>query len=133
MKINNENQLIIFVYNADSDFFSLVKDFFHKAFKPSTYDCRLCGVTYSFRDFGMKKEWKHFLNQLNIPSIFLHRDEFNEEYPSEEAEFPCAYIKKDETQQLFISQEQMNNLKNLEELKDLTLQKGKEYGISLKT
>ena len=119
------------MYNADSDYFSLVKDFFHKAFRPSTYDCNLCGITYSFKDLGMKKDWKNFIRALNISSVFLHRDEFKEDYGVEDAKFPCAYVKNEEDLKLFISQEEMNKLENLQELKDLILEKGEKLGIAL--
>ncbi len=39
-------QLLIFVYNANSDLFSTVTDFAHKILSPSTYQCQLCALTY---------------------------------------------------------------------------------------
>ena len=129
--MTESSQKIVFVYNADSDFFSLVKDFFHKTFKPSTYPCNLCGITYSIKSFGKKKEWKHFLNRLNIPTIFLHRDEFQERYTLPDVKFPSAYIETGSNLELFISQEEMNGFKNLEDLKSFMLEKGKGFGVSL--
>ncbi|NVM31053.1 MAG: hypothetical protein HWN65_19585 [Candidatus Helarchaeota archaeon] len=127
----DSSQKIVFVYNADGDFFSLVKDFFHKTFKPSTYPCNLCGITYSIKNFGKKKEWKHFINRLNIPAVFLHRDEFQERYTLPDAKFPSAYIETGSNLELFISQEEMNGFNNLEDLKSFMLEKGKGFGVSL--
>ncbi|MFX1532303.1 MAG: hypothetical protein ACFFBC_14395, partial [Promethearchaeota archaeon] len=61
----NEKKLV-FVYNADSGgFITGLKDTLHKTFRKSTYQCNLCQVT--FGAFGMKKEWKNFVNDLDVP------------------------------------------------------------------
>jgi len=53
---------IIFVYNANSGFFSSLKDTIHKTISPDTYQCNLCQVT--FGAFNMKDEWKEFIEKL---------------------------------------------------------------------
>ena len=40
------NRSLILVYNADSGFFNALADSAHKLLSPSTYDCRLCALTY---------------------------------------------------------------------------------------
>ncbi|MHA1266911.1 MAG: hypothetical protein ACTSRS_16860 [Candidatus Helarchaeota archaeon] len=124
---------LIFVYNVNSDFFNLIKDFFHKALRPATYPCNLCGITYSLKNFGMKKDWKNFLNQLNIPSIFLRRDEFQESYPDLSSEFPVAYLQMNDDLLLFISKAEMDSFQNLEMLETFILKKGKKFGIITKS
>ncbi|MGI8952546.1 MAG: hypothetical protein ACR2FN_13295 [Chitinophagaceae bacterium] len=49
---------LIFVYNADADLFSTLTDFAHKILSPSTYQCKLCALTYG--NISMKQEWKFF-------------------------------------------------------------------------
>ena len=65
---------ILFVYNADSGLFNLVADIGHKIFSPSTYSCDLCQLTHGV--FKEREAWKSFIETLDLPVEFLHRDEF---------------------------------------------------------
>jgi len=65
---------ILFVYNADSGLFNLVADIGHKIFSPSTYSCDLCQLTHGV--FKEREAWKSFIETLDLPIEFLHRDEF---------------------------------------------------------
>jgi len=67
---------IVFVWNADSGRINSLIDSFHKTFRPSTYGCKLCGLSYGV--FGEKKAWKNFLKSVSVPLEFLHRDEFGQ-------------------------------------------------------
>ena len=116
----NEKKLV-FVYNADSDVISIVKDFWKKMLRPSSYECRLCGVTYGA--FSKKKDWKKFVNNLNIDTEFLHRDEFQKKYDLKDAKYPSAYIDQDGELTLLISQDEMNSVKELDEMEALVLSK----------
>lgn len=69
---------LVFVYNADSGLFNLLTDIAHKAFSPKTYACNLCAITHS--SFGMKNEWRQYLDNLNISFEFLHADELKADY-----------------------------------------------------
>lgn len=124
----NEEEKLIFVYNANSGgAFTALKDTLHKTFRKSTYQCNLCQVT--FGAFGMKKDWKKYVNDLEVPVEFkkkdkfqfkfLHRDEFEEKYPIKNAKFPSAYYQDGSELKLFISQEEMNAVKSIDELKEL--------------
>ena len=73
-----KEQELIFVYNANSDLFSTVTDFAHKLLSPSTYNCNLCALTYG--NFTIKQEWKSFIEELAIKTVFLHKDEFEKQY-----------------------------------------------------
>ncbi len=119
----NKNEHLIFVFNADSDTISTIKDFFHKMVKPSTYSCNLCAVSYG--RFGMKKEWTEYVSDLEekVDVKFFHKDEFQESYSLPDAKYPCAYFLKNNTIKLFISQEEMNTLNTVEELKSLVDEK----------
>ena len=65
----NEKKLV-FVYNADSGAISLVKDFWKKILRPSSYECNLCMQT--FGAFSMKKDWKKILAQVLQGEIPIH-------------------------------------------------------------
>ncbi len=120
MNENNDEKLI-FIYNADSGLVNTVKDFWHKALRPSTYQCNLCQTT--FGTFGAKKEWKSFINDLRIDSEFLHKDEFLEKYDVKDAKYPSAYILKNGNLTLFITQEEMNKVGTLTEMEEMVSSK----------
>jgi hypothetical protein len=125
---DNKKECLVFIFNADSGAINSVKDFFHKMVKPSTYECNLCAVT--FGNFGMKKEWAEYISGLeeDVNIEFLHRDEFEEFYPEvSDAKYPSAYIEKPTGLEIFISQEEMNNVESVEELKKLVNQRLNEY------
>jgi hypothetical protein len=134
----DDSKKLIFVYNADSGgFFTGLKDTLHKTFRKSTYECNLCAVT--FGAFGMKKDWKNFVNDLDVPVEFkkkdkfefefLHKDEFNEKYKIADAKFPSAYLLDKSGFDLFISQDEMNAVKSIDELKELVNQKIAKFGL----
>jgi hypothetical protein len=116
----NEKKLV-FVYNADSGAISLVKDFWKKILRPSSYECNLCMQT--FGAFSMKKDWKNFIKNLNIDTEFLHRDEFVERYEINDAMYPSAYFVEENQIFLLISKDEMNSVKNLDEMEALVLTK----------
>jgi len=105
---------LIFIYNADSGPISLIKDFFHKVLKPSTYECNLCAVSYG--NFTMKKDWKNYIKTLDVPVEFLHRDQFLKQYDVNNTKFPSAYLIRDSKIELFITQDEMNKLQSADEL-----------------
>ncbi|MFW9877418.1 MAG: hypothetical protein ACFFG0_30380 [Candidatus Thorarchaeota archaeon] len=136
--IEDDGKKLIFVYNADSGgFFAGLKDTLHKTFKKSTYQCNLCAVT--FGAFGMKKDWKNFVNDLDVPVEFkkkdkfqfefLHKDEFSDKYNVVDAKFPSAYLLDKSGLDLFISQAEMNAVKTIDELKDLVNKKLEKFGL----
>ncbi|TFG01754.1 MAG: hypothetical protein EU539_13715 [Promethearchaeota archaeon] len=129
---------LIFIYNADSGGpIAGLKDTLHKTFRKSTYECNLCQVT--FGAFGMKKDWKKFVDNLDTPVEFmkkdkfkfefLHKDEFEDKYLIKNAEFPCAYVERDNKLELFISQDEMNAIKSIDELKELVSKKIKQFSL----
>ena len=119
--ININERKLIFIYNADSGVISLVKDFWKKILRLSSYECNLCMQT--FGAFSMKKDWKSFINNLNIDTEFLHRDEFEKKYYINNAKYPSAYIYEDGNLSLLISDEEMNSVKDLDEMEVLILTK----------
>lgn len=113
---------LIFVYNADSSLFNQVGDFFHKIVSPKTYQCNLCGLTYS--GVSMKSDWKDFIKSLSIKSEFLHKDEFSKTYPEfTDSQFPTVFIKTNKSITSFITASEINQQQTLEELRNLVLTK----------
>jgi len=105
---------IVFVYNATSGVFHSIGDYVHKAVSPRSYGCNLCAVTYG--NLGMKNEWKTYIDQLDFPVEFLHRDEFKKQYPTMNFELPAAFVKRDGSLSLFIPNTDINKVHTLEEL-----------------
>ena len=116
-----DNNKLVFIWNADSGLINTVKDFWHKALRPSTYQCNLCQTT--FGTFGPKKDWKSFINDLGIESEFLHKDEFLEKYDVKDAKYPSAYILKNGNLSIFITQKEMDEVKTLTEMEELVTSK----------
>ncbi len=121
----NDDKKLVFIYNADSGLINAVKDYFHKKRSPETYQCNLCMQT--FGAISMKKDWKNYVNNLDIPAEFLHKDEFEKKYaeqvPIHEVKYPSAYFKNGSNMNLFVSQDEMNAVKSLDELKDMISRK----------
>lgn len=117
----NDDKKLVFIYNADSGLINAVKDYFHKKRSPETYQCNLCMQT--FAAISMKKDWKNYVKNLDIPAEFLHKDEFEKKYDVKDAKYPSAYFKNGSSMKLFISQEEMDAITSLEELKDLVSKK----------
>jgi len=93
--LKNKGKLI-FVYNADSSVFSQVSDAVKKIVTPSKYECNLCMVTYGA--ISMKDEWKEFLDALLFEKEFLHRDEFQKQYPElKSTKLPAIFISQNNT------------------------------------
>lgn len=123
MVINNLNSgTLIFVYNADSEFFSLVSDFAHKIIAPETYACNLCKLTYG--NFFIKKDWKDFIENLRIEKLFYHKDQFYQKYPDFAGlTLPAVLVFRNGTISEIIGAEELNRLNSLNDLKNLLLQR----------
>ncbi len=109
-----DKPIIIFVYNANSGIINEVSDYFKKIFTPKTYPCNLCAVTYN--NFGMKREWKDFVFNLDYSIEFLHKDEFDEKYDIKNNIFPSVFLKKNNEIKLLLSAEKLNKIKSLDGL-----------------
>ncbi|MFX0060201.1 MAG: hypothetical protein ACFE75_09315 [Candidatus Hodarchaeota archaeon] len=118
---DNKKKKVIFVYNANSGLVSVVKDFWKKILRPSSYQCNLCLQTFSA--FGVKKDWKNFIQNLEIETEFLHKNEFEERYDFKNTKYPSAYLYDKDNLTLFITQDEMNEVKSLEEMEALVSKK----------
>ena len=115
--MDTKNTKLIFFYNADSGLFNSLTDTAHKLFSPQTYACNLCAITYS--SFGMKKEWKDYINGLKIEKEFLHKNEFQKKYNMKNIKLPAIFIEKDGISKLLIDEKSINSCKEINDLIEL--------------
>ncbi|MGB5555314.1 MAG: GTPase [Flavobacteriaceae bacterium] len=118
--VNNRQQKLIFVYNADSGLLNAVLDSAHKVLSPSTYACHLCDITYGF--VSENNIWKKFKTEHGTQWQFLHKDEFNNKFASKfghKFTFPIILIEGDSELEVVIGTEELNNLPTTESLIEL--------------
>ncbi len=108
---------LVFVYNANSGLFNTLTDIAHKLLSPQTYACNLCAITHT--PLGMREEWKEFVEQLNIPLEFLHRDELRKQYGVEQITLPAILLKEGAHLGEWITAEEINACRSLPDLKSL--------------
>lgn len=106
---------ILFVYNADSGLFNTLTDIAHKVFSPQSYQCNLCAITYG--NFAIRAEWKEFLDTLDAELEFLHRDEFIKKHAHSEMALPAVFLKEGEKLELWITAEDINRCRSIEDIK----------------
>jgi hypothetical protein len=114
-----EGRALVFVYNADSGVFNALADVAHKIFSPDTYACNLCALTHTA--FGMRGEWRRFLEGLGVPLEFLHADELRSRYGLKDVPLPAVFEREGASLRVAISAEEINACGTLEELKRLIL------------
>ena len=111
---------IIFVYNADSGPFALLKDYVHKIVSPETYPCSLCQIT--FDNLGMKRAWRRFVQALPHPAVFLHRDELAAHYPAlSDLALPAVILDDDSAMRVLVSAEELDRTPDVGALQALVL------------
>lgn len=110
---------LVFVYNADSGVFNALADVAHKIFSPDTYACNLCALTHTA--FGMRSEWRDFLEGLGVPLEFLHADELKSKYGLEGVPLPAVFENCGGPLRVLVSADAINACRTLEDLKRLIL------------
>ena len=106
---------LIFVYNADSGRLNALGHSLHKLISPSTYECNLCQLTHGF--FKEKQSWSEFLKELAVAVEFLHRDEFQQNYPEcSFNEYPLILAVYDSKISLFMDKSSFEKIATLEDL-----------------
>ncbi len=91
--------MLVFVYNADAGKLAGMLDTAHKLISPSTYNCRLCALTYGL--IKEKQQWQEFRRSLSEEVIFLHRDEFAAHY-TDVQNVPLPVLLRDTNHQISI-------------------------------
>jgi acyl CoA:acetate/3-ketoacid CoA transferase alpha subunit len=108
---------LIFVYNADSGLFNAITDMAHKIFSPHTYSCQLCSLTHSH--VGMRKEWKQFIETLELPVQFLHANELAARYSVEGLSLPVVLIREGESIEILVEADVINGCQDMDDLKEI--------------
>lgn len=112
-----DDDKLIFVYNAESNIFSTVSNYVHKIISPETYACSLCKLTYT--NFGIKAEWKSFLDNLQIQKEFLHLNQYIKKYGRINASFPVIFLQANGTLNVLTSAKEIDACLTLNDLKNL--------------
>ncbi len=112
---------LVFVYNADRGLFNALADTAHKLISPGTYQCNLCAITHGA--VRMHQQWKTFLEGLDVPLEFLHRDELQAIYGIRDARLPAIFRRVDHQLAPWIDAETINACHSLDELQDLIRQR----------
>ena len=110
---------LVFVYNADSGVFNALADAAHKIFSPRAYACNLCALTHTA--FGMRGEWRDFLEGLGRPLEFLHADELKTRYGLDGVALPAVFERDGKALRVLADSDAINACGTLEELKRLIL------------
>ncbi len=111
--VSSANEIIL-VYNAWGGIYPGLVDFVHKEFFPKSYPCNLCYQT--FGTFGMKEEWKQFLDGLPLKKTELHKDNFQRKYEPKNLQLPLILLSDGKQVQILLSGAELNQYKSLEEL-----------------
>lgn len=105
---------LIFIYHATSGKLNAFIDFTHKIVSPKTYQCQLCSLTYG--NFGMRKEWRDFLTELDVKITFLYKNQATS-YQHFYTKLPVVLIKNaNENPQELITSTQFKNVQNVNQL-----------------
>lgn len=85
--------------------------------RPHTYQCQLCALTYGY--FTERKQWRAFIDGLDLDCSFLHRNEFRRRYPDNRDHLPVVFRLYDERPIVCLDADRLNECENLEELQRL--------------
>jgi len=107
--------VLVFVYNAESGLFNTLSDVAHKMFAPQTYACNLCALTHS--TFGMRREWREFLESLDARPEFLHADELRSRYGLTNLALPSILRKRGASLEELIDAAAIKSCRTMDELK----------------
>ncbi|MDO8871511.1 MAG: hypothetical protein Q7V05_02110 [Methanoregula sp.] len=111
------SKTLLIVDNTDSGVLPSLKNFSTgKAAASGADTCTLSAITHS--PVGMKKEWKRFLKDLEIPSRSLERSEFTSEFGSGHPKmtFPVVLIQTGSELAVLLSTEELNRCGDLHDL-----------------
>ena len=126
----NDSELI-FIYNAKSGFVNEMIDFAHKIISPKTYDCNLCAISYGA--FTMKKRWSNYINSLPVRATFTYKDKVSslkKEFGN--LKFPSIILRNGSSFKEIIYWEEINRVKNLNQLISLLNERLEKNGMVLK-
>lgn len=116
---------LLFIYNADSGILPGLKEYSSKAgIAHGRNFCNLTAITST--PIGMKKDWKRFVQDLNIPARFLNRNEFISEIGAGLITFPAILVQMGKDLLIVASSEEINRCTSLDDLISLVRQRSLE-------
>jgi len=116
---------LLFIYNADSGILPGLKEYSSKA--GISHGRNLCNLTaITSTPIGMKKDWKRFVRDLNIPARFLNRNEFISEIGAGLITFPAILVQMGKDLLIVASSEEINRCTSLDDLISLVRQRSLE-------
>ena len=119
---------LIFIYNAKSGIVNEFLDFAHKIFRPSTYNCNLCAISYG--NFTMKKKWSDYITSLPVRSTFTYKDKVSE-YGFNNIELSSIIFRNGSRSKVIISSEEINKLKKIDQLINILSDRLKDQVMSI--
>ncbi|MEO7524597.1 MAG: hypothetical protein ABIT58_10910 [Ferruginibacter sp.] len=111
--VKNANEILL-VYNAWGGIYPGLVDFIRKEYFPKSYPCNLCYQT--FGTFGIKAEWRNYLDSLQLKKTELHKDNFYRKYEPGDMKLPVILLSNGREVQLLFSAVEINQFKSLKEL-----------------
>ena len=88
---------------------------------PKTYPCNLC--YQAFGTFGIKKEWRKFIDSLPFQKTELHKDDFKRKYKPDNLQLPVILLRNANEVQVLASAQEIDQYESLEGIKQLVLSK----------
>ncbi len=105
---------LVFVYNAEAGIVRGFMDSIHKIISPSSYACDLCAITYGLT--SMNRDWRVWLQELEVPTEFFHRAEFKKAWPEANFELPVILIEERKRLTPVIGAETLAEIKDVDQL-----------------
>jgi hypothetical protein len=113
--MTNPQPRLILVYNANGGVLNGLRDSLWKAFRPSTYPCSLCALTFGW--FAMHQPWRGFLDSLPHEKEYLHKDEIGAAYPAPSIALPAILMAEGDAQpKVLVSAAELDALPDLDAL-----------------
>jgi hypothetical protein len=113
--MTNPHHRLILVYNANGGVLNGLRDSVWKAFRPSTYPCSLCALTYGW--VSMHGPWRQFLDGLPQAKVFHHKDDFAAAFPGLTVALPAILLASaDGAPQVLVSAAELDALPDLDAL-----------------
>ena len=117
-----DSKTILFVYNTNNGVLQSLRDYFAGTASASKTDiCPLSAITHS--PVGMKKEWKRFLKDLEVPSRLLDRNEFSWEFGYVKTTYPAVLVQNGTELNVLIGTGELNGCRDLNDLIQLMQQR----------
>ncbi|NRA10764.1 MAG: GTPase [Crocinitomicaceae bacterium] len=104
---------LLFVYNAEKDLINGAIDYVHKVFKPSTYKCDLCQLTY--HNLGQRSSWKKFRKSTNADISFYYFKGFEKKF-NESHDYPVVLRRDNGENTVVLNRQELSDIDTVEDL-----------------